>query len=148
MLIYCPACLARKELLRTFTIGVCLCLGMWTLSCGPSESEPVDIESGDACSFCQMPITQPAFASEIISDGKVYKFDDLACLNAFKTKRRGTLHGTTYVKDFASKHWMRFEAATIVTTDVPTPMGSGMLAFANAVSANAFAKAHPSKKAM
>jgi copper chaperone NosL len=129
-------------------IALCSFLGAWIIGCGVSESEPVDIESGDACSFCQMTITQPVFASEIISGGKVYKFDDLACLSAFKTKRSETIHGTTYVTDLTAKKWIRYDAATIVATDVATPMGSGLVAFADSTRANAFANAHPSKKAM
>jgi copper chaperone NosL len=95
-----------------------------------------------------MKISQPGFASEIISNGKVYKFDDLACLNAFKTKHSESIRGTTYAVDMATKRWIRFDAATMVATDVLTPMGSGLIAFSDSARANAFAKAHPPKKAM
>jgi len=138
----------RTNAEQMIAVALCFVLQAAMLGCGPSESEPVDIESGDVCSFCQMGISQPSFASEIIADGKVYKFDDLACLNAFKTKHRDTVHGTTYVMNYATKQWIRFEAATIVATDVATPMGSGLVAFADAPRAQAFAKAHPPKKAM
>ena len=116
--------------------------------CGPSESQPVDIESGDVCAFCGRTIKDPLFASEIIYDGKVYKFDDLSCLSAFQTKHRGDIFGTTYVVDYLTKQWIRADAATIVATDVATPMGSGLLAFADTAKANSFARARPSKKTM
>lgn len=135
----------REEAL---SVALSLVLGIWISGCGPSESEPVGIESGDVCSFCTMEISQPIFASEIIYSGKVYKFDDLACLNAFKTKHSASIRGTTYVMDFPTKQWMRYDAATIVPTDVSTPMGSGLLAFADSSKANAFATVHPPKKAM
>lgn len=140
--------LAQKSRGLLLTLVLPLFIGIWISGCGPSESKPVDIESEDACSFCSMEITRPAFASEIIFKGNVYKFDDLACLNAFKTKRSEIIKGTTYVTDFATKQWIRFDAATIVVTDVATPMGSGLLAFADSSKANAFAKARPTKKAM
>jgi copper chaperone NosL len=133
---------------RKLGTAVCLLFGAFIVGCGHSESEPVDIESGDTCSFCRMAITRPVFASEIIAGGKVYKFDDLACLSAFKTKRRDTIRGTTYVTDLGTRQWIRYDAATIVATDVATPMGSGLVAFADSARANAFANAHPSQKAM
>jgi copper chaperone NosL len=140
--------LVRNSTGVLFTLTLSLFIGMWISGCGPSESKPVDIESEDACSFCSMAISRPAFASEIIFKGTVYKFDDLACLNAFKTKRSEIIHGTTYVTDFATKEWIRFDAATIVATDVATPMGSGLLAFADSSKAHAFARARPTKKTM
>jgi len=117
-------------------------------SCGPSEDEPVEINSGDTCSFCGMTIKKPVLASEIIFNGKVYKFDDLACLDAFKTKNRDKIRGTAYAIDFASRKWVRYDAATIVATDIVTPMGSGLLAFADSAKANAFARTHAPRKAM
>lgn len=138
----------RTYMKQLLAIASCLVLGAWISGCGLSESKPVDIEAGDACSFCQMTISQVAFASEVISGGKVYKFDDLACLNAFKTKRRETIHGTTFVTDLATKRWINLDGATIVAADVATPMGSGLVAFADSAKANAFARAHPPKKAL
>jgi len=138
----------RNNIRLLAAFALFFCAEVWISGCGPSESEPVEIESGDKCSFCGMDIEQPAFASEIIYEGNVYKFDDLACMNAFKTKNREKIHGTTYVTDHPTKRWVRYDAATIVVTDVATPMGSGLLAFANPERANAFAKTHPPKKAM
>lgn len=129
-------------------LALSLLMGLWIMGCGYSESEPVDIESGDMCSFCKREISQPGLASEIIYDGKVYKFDDLACLSAFKTKHSSSIHGTTYMVDFATKRWMRGDMATIVATDVATPRSSGLLAFADSAKANAFARVHPPKEAM
>jgi copper chaperone NosL len=129
------------------TTSFLLVLGPLT-GCGLSESEPVDIGSGDVCAFCGKAISKPQFGSEIIYEGKVYKFDDLTCLNAFKTKHSESIHGTAYLIEYASRRWIRSDAATIVATDVATPMGSGLLAFADSAKANAFAKAHPPKKAM
>lgn len=123
-------------------------LGLSSSGCGPSESRPVDIESGDVCSSCGMVISQLRLASEIIFNSKVYKFDDLGCLSRYKTKHSQTIHGTAYVTDFATKQWIRFDAATIVPTDLQTPMGSGLVAFADSSRANSFARAHPAKVAM
>ena len=133
---------------RIFLLSLLLLTtGLW-ISCGPSGDKPVDIESGDVCSFCGMDISQPVLASEIIYNGKVYKFDDLACMNAFKTKRSETAHAPTFVVDFATKQWIRAEGATIVATNVETPMGSGLIGFADSARARQFAAAHPPKKAM
>ncbi len=132
-------------------VGIALLLGFVCVSgwnCGVSESQPVDIEEGDVCSSCGMEITNISLASEIIFEGNVYKFDDLGCLNRYKIKNGRKIRGTTYVTDFVTKRWIDFDKATILPTSLATPMGSGLVAFADSARANAFARTHPPKVAM
>ena len=124
-----------------------LFVGFVCSGCGAPEEKPVDIYSGDKCSYCGMPITQAIFAGEIITDKDVLKFDDLSCMDNYKTKHRDVQVRASFVIDYRSKNWIVFERASIVPTGIATPMGSGLVAFADTTSANAFARAHPPAKA-
>ena len=129
-------------------IGVLMSIGLGVFGCGSPEEKPVDIYADDKCSYCGMTITKPIFASEIVTDKEVLKFDDLSCLDSFKTKNHGILFRATFVMDYRKKAWITFDKAFIVATGVATPMGSGLVAFSDTASANTFARAHPPAKAM
>ena len=97
--------------------------------CGPSEPRPVDIFAEDECSNCRMAISQPSFASEILTaEGDAFKFDDLQCLSMFRKKRGDVTPAAIFVKDIDSKEWMPYAQSVIVQTGMDTPMGSGMVA--------------------
>lgn len=112
------------------------------LGCTASEAKPVDIFPEDMCSNCRMAISDLAFASEIVTDKEVFKFDDLGCLESFKNKHKEIKAVATFVKDYESKTWIPIERSTIVKTNLSTPMGSGKVAFADSVKAMAFGKDH------
>lgn len=114
--------------------------------CGSSDIKPVDIYPEDMCAFCRMAISDEAFAAEIISlDREVYKFDDIGCMEEFAGKKDGLQILARYVKDYETKLWLPYEQSTIVRTGIKTPMGSGRIAFADSLKANAFAESHPAK---
>jgi copper chaperone NosL len=123
-------------------INVLICGG------GSPEDKPVDIYDDDVCTYCGMPISQVDFSSEILSDGKVFKFDDLACMDAFRTKHSQMKDRTIFVMGYGTKSWLRYENSMIIPTGIATPMGSGLVAFADTARAHASAKAHPPKKPM
>lgn len=109
--------------------------------CGPSEIKPVDIYPEDMCSQCRMAISEPVFASEIITtDGEVFKFDDLGCLEKFREKSSEYNIAATFVKDYETKNWLPYEHSTIVQTSLQTPMGSGKIAVADSVQAQEYLK--------
>lgn len=112
------------------------------LGCAASEAKPVDIFPEDMCSNCRMAISDLAFASEIVTDKEVFKFDDLGCLEFFQNKHKEIKAVATFVRDFESKTWIAIERSAIVKTNLATPMGSGKVAFADSVKAHAFEKDH------
>lgn len=114
------------------------------LGCDSSEIKPVDIYAEDMCAQCRMTVSDQAFASEIITtDGEVFKFDDLGCLEKFKEKSTALKIAATFVKDYATKNWLPYERSTIVQTSIKTPMGSGKVAFADSSQAQAYLKKFP-----
>ncbi|MBI3789055.1 MAG: nitrous oxide reductase accessory protein NosL [Ignavibacteriales bacterium] len=121
------------------------------VGCAASEAKPVDVFPEDMCSNCRMAISESSFASEIVTNKEVFKFDDLGCLESFQNKHKEVMPLATFVKDYESKTWVAIERSTIVKTNLTTPMGSGKVAFADSVKANAFGKDHPladAKKSM
>lgn len=115
--------------------------------CGPSEIKPVDIYPEDMCSQCRMAISEPVFASEIITtDGDVFKFDDLGCLEKFQEKSGELKIAATFVKDYETKNWLLYEHSTIVQTSLQTPMGSGKVAFADPAQAREYREKFPTRE--
>lgn len=106
---------------------------------GPGEGPPELRYGADACDRCQMIINEARHAAAYVTAaGEARRFDDIGCLVehlAATGEDAATvwLHG----EDGA---WVEGEQAALVRApDVITPMGSGLLAFAGAERARAFA---------
>lgn len=101
-------------------------------SCASGEIEPVPLYEEDACSFCRMAISEPQFASEIVSTAsEVYKFDDLGCLRAFRGGRTDVVPAAMFVIDYDSRTWLHYDDAVVARTGIRTPMASGLVAIAS-----------------
>lgn len=119
-------------------------LGVVLTGCAASRIEPEDIFPEDNCAQCRMVVSDEQFASEIIDEhGEAYKFDDINCMLKFRTKRNDVKIVATYLKDYETREWTPYERGTIVETSIETPMGSGKVAFADAIKAREFQKQHP-----
>lgn len=136
----------RKSFAYTLRLCVSAC-AVYLFACGPSEIKPVDIYPEDMCSQCRMAISEPVFASEIITtDGGVFKFDDLGCLEKFQEKSGELKIAVTFVKDYETKNWLLYEHSTIVQTSLQTPMGSGKVAFAYPAQAREYREKFPTRE--
>ncbi|MEX1138251.1 MAG: nitrous oxide reductase accessory protein NosL [Bacteroidota bacterium] len=112
--------------------------------CSFTDVKPVDLYPEDSCAQCRMAVSDPAFASQIITeDSEVFKFDDLGCLENYRKKNPDVKVRATFVSDYESKTWLPLEKSVIVKTGISTPMGSGKLAFADSGRGVAFAKDNP-----
>jgi copper chaperone NosL len=127
-------------------ILVCL-FALMPMGCGSSEIKPIDIYPEDMCAHCRMAISDQHFASEIIAaEHDALKFDDIGCMQEFMEAHKELKISAVFLKDYTSRDWMPLNRATIVETDLATPMGSGKVAFADSSEAHEFAKQHPSSK--
>lgn len=108
--------------------------GLLLVACGASEPRPVPIVwNEDICSHCRMAISQPELAAEAVGTaGRVEMFDDIGCLVRW-LREPGAPEGLApFVADFSTGDWLRAEEAVFVqSSDLPTPMGSGLAAFAD-----------------
>lgn len=137
----------RKLLLdRVAGLGsaACVLAAFLAAGCASSEMKPVDIFPEDACAQCRMAVSDKAFASEIITEeSEVLKFDDLGCLETYRKKNPAVKIRAMFVSDFESRTWLAYDQSHIVRTGVTTPMGSGMVAFADSAKAAEFVKKNP-----
>jgi Predicted lipoprotein involved in nitrous oxide reduction len=109
--------------------------------CGGKKYEAVPInEDVDVCAICKMQVKDDAYATQLTTkDGKTYKFDDIGCMNEWKSKNGTDNIGMDYVRDYNDKEWIEFSSATYVyDASLRTPMAYGIVSFKDKKSAEAF----------
>ena len=125
-------------------ISVCLIALFVAGGCATSEIRPVEIFPEDNCAQCRMMISDEHFASEIIDqNGEALKFDDLGCMVKYRSHHADLKILAIFLKDYSTKRWIPYERASIVETNVETPMGSGKVAFADPAEARVFQNHNP-----
>jgi len=93
----------------------------------------------DECGECGMLISEDRCSSALLIERNGARehvaFDDIGCMLDYQSRRVSeTRVIEAYAHDYSSRQWMRVEAATFVRSTgdvVQTPMGSGIVAFAN-----------------
>jgi copper chaperone NosL len=77
------------------------------------------------------------YAGEIIEIRKVHKFDDIGCMLAYaQAEDLGPEKANFWVMDFDSATWIKGkEASFVLSPDVHTPMGYGIIAFKDEIKA-------------
>jgi copper chaperone NosL len=97
---------------------------------------PVEIALGsDACASCRMTILSQSTAAQIVGAGRdPVLFDELGCLRDYLAAAPLADDARVYVADHASGAWVAAASAVFTRTGVQTPMGSGLLAHADAAS--------------
>ncbi|WP_020619788.1 nitrous oxide reductase accessory protein NosL [Paenibacillus daejeonensis] len=107
---------------------------------GPSyEPHPID-EATDRCAICNMAIKDDEFATQIITkDGQSLKFDDIGCMNEWKTEYGTDTVGAEFVRDYTNSKWLKYEDAYYVyDATIQTPMAYGIVSFEQEAEAEAF----------
>lgn len=109
-----------------------LLLALVAAACGVAEPQPVPLVlDEDACSHCRMAVSQREFAAEAVSrSGHVERFDDIGCLLDWRKEREIPEGTALFVVDFDTGEWLTAEDAHYLRSRaIPTPMGSGLVAF-------------------
>ncbi|HEX6385678.1 MAG TPA: nitrous oxide reductase accessory protein NosL [Anaerolineae bacterium] len=99
---------------------------------GANLEEPPEIRYGeDVCDHCNMIISEPRFAAAYVTpQGEVRRFDDIGDMVAYHQERGEQVH-VFWVHDYATEEWLKAENAFfVVSEDLITPMGSGIVATA------------------
>lgn len=113
------------------------------------STEPQPLVSGkDECNFCKMPVADIRYGAEIITvKGKLYKFDDIGCLNNFlknglsadeKVKNILVVNYTNN-QNFLDVHKAQF----LISSNLHSPMNSGVAAFESQKQTEYFLKDFP-----
>ena len=106
-------------------------------ACRSGPPEPAALVAGEeACASCRMTVSEPRFASQLVAPGEEPRFfDDHGCLRDFLRAGRAPRGGVAFAADHRTREWV--DAGRAVYTRVPglhTPMGSGLVAHADAAS--------------
>jgi copper chaperone NosL len=127
-------------------------LVLWILlaflaSCSPKPEgpQPPEIRYGqEMCSACGMVIDEPRFAAAtLLVSEKYLKFDDAREMIIYHMNHQEDQVAAWFVHDYSSEKWIRGEAAIFVySKSLQTPMGGGIVAFANQAEAEAYAAEH------
>jgi copper chaperone NosL len=104
------------------------------------SQEPAEIHYGsDECAYCKMMITDPQFASQIVTaKGKAITFDSIECLATYqKEHSRELKEAKLWVPDFSDPgHWLNaVQARYVKSEDIQSPMGESLLALPSAEAA-------------
>ena len=100
-------------------------------SCSEKEVEPIHFGK-DQCELCKMGIEDAKFGTELITEkGRVYKFDDLSCMQSYATENASVIgKARLFVPDFISKELFPLEKAILITGGVvKSPMNGNVAAF-------------------
>ncbi len=107
---------------------------------GGAVDGPPEIRYGlEECSYCRMIVSEERFAAALVSETADARFDDVGCLVAWLGERQ-VVEPAVWVHDHAGGGWIRASAAWLVRDPAgATPMGSGLVAFAERGEADGFA---------
>ena len=124
-----------------YTIAALALLTLLLAACGGEKYEPHAInEETDVCAICKMAVKDDQFASQIVTkDGQSLKFDDIGCLNTWTTENGTDTIGASFVRDYHTKKWLRYENAYYAyDPSYKTPMAYGILSFEQEDEAQAY----------
>jgi copper chaperone NosL len=81
-----------------------------------------------------MAVSEPRFAAQLVAPGEEpLFFDDIGCLRGALAARAPLPGAVAFVADHRTAAWVRADGATyVLQPDVETPMGSHLLAHADA----------------
>lgn len=111
-------------------------------SCNTSKPEPIKLNT-DNCDNCGMTITDPKFATELLtSKGRYYKFDDVSCLLNYITDNKDKADkAKCFVADYLGNNQLiPVETSVFIAGEnINSPMGGNTAAFSNKDSAAKYA---------
>lgn len=119
-------------------------VALLSVACGARVAGPPEIVvDRTACSHCGMLVSEPVYAAAYQADGQDPRiFDDIGCLLAAARGETGSPI-TFWFQDANRGGWLdRDEAIFVASPHLRTPMGGGVLAYADATAAENAATAH------
>ncbi len=111
------------------------------VSCGGEKYEPVAVnEAVDKCDICNMQVNDDGYATQLITEeGKVYKFDDIGCMNEWKIKYGTDEIINEFVRDQKTREWVRADKAYYAyDPSFKSPMAYGLISFIDKQSAEQY----------
>lgn len=124
--------------------ALALVLTLAMLGCGRTGlPAPPEIMYGhDKCAACGMIVSEDRHAAALVpADGEASLFDDTGELVRFVAQHPAQQDQAAFVHDYQSRRWLPARDAYFVKDlKLSTPMGTGIVAFADRSSAESFAQ--------
>jgi len=117
--------------------GASLVAALVAVSCGGGGLEPAPLDTrNEQCAGCRMSVSSAVFASQVVAPGELPRFfDDLGCLGGYVRAGRAPKGAVAFVADHRTRAWVRADRAVYTrVAGLSTPMGSGVVAHADAAS--------------
>ena len=116
-----------------------LWLSLGVAACAPEGARPVEPRLGeDACAQCRMVLVSDATAGQIAAPGaEPIMFDDLGCLRDYLREHPLAADAVVFAADHRTGSWLDARQAILTRAEVPTPMGSRVIAHADRESRDA-----------
>lgn len=118
---------------KQLPVTILIFSGLFALSsCSSSGPEPIRLHK-DACYFCKMSISDGRFGAELVTKkGKVYKFDDLECMQNYAASPDAAEAKAWYIADFNEENKLIAAAGAwyVSHESIRGPMGGQTAAFA------------------
>ncbi len=115
-------------------------LALMLNSCVTDGPQAINIHK-DNCAHCKMTIAEEHFAAELITQkGRVYKFDDISCLIAFRKDNMDKKMKNAYVHYYPGKNELipAETAFYIKSSELRSPMAGNIAAFKTEAEANEY----------
>lgn len=123
------------------TIFAFLFAALLLSGCSGKKYDPVAINEDTAkCVICNMQVKDDAFATQLTTTkGKTYLFDDIGCLNEWRTKNPNETIGAQYVRDYNDLSWVPYDKAYYAyDASFRSPMAYGIYSFKDRESAQRY----------
>jgi copper chaperone NosL len=125
---------AVRSPLSVGAIAASLFVGLLACTQGPPAPAPLDTKT-EMCRSCRMPVSDARLAAQLDAQGEEPKFfDDIGCLRDFLASSPAAPGRVAYVADHSTGVWCRAAAAVYTRSRIETPMGSHLIAHADASS--------------
>jgi copper chaperone NosL len=113
---------------------------LFLIACARGEPSPAALDPRtEACAFCRMAVSDPRSAAQLVAPGEEPRFfDDVGCLGRHLAASPPPRGAVAFVADHRTGAWVRADRAVYThQPTVETPMGSHLLAHADAASRDA-----------
>jgi copper chaperone NosL len=134
----------RRWIVTAAVLAGAVVLAVFLLGKRSGEGPETIVYGRDACAQCRMIISRPGFGGELRNQkGVLTKYDDLGCLLKAMVAERAEMP-EAWVEDHAGDgNLVPLLGATLVRVPAEhTPMGHGIVAFAEESAAQSFAAEH------
>jgi copper chaperone NosL len=132
----------RSTFERLFLLPV-VALALLVVACGGKvdlDATPEIAYGRDLCDQCGMSIDEARFAASYVTEsGETRRFESISDMFAYDLEHNETVY-RYWVHDFETEEWVRGDEASFILSDnIITPMGVGLVAAATQERADAIA---------